>query len=532
MKRSVFPIDAKLVAAKVAAAIVSLFVFGATTVWAQSTELQEGSPTRHPETGIAILDCAPAVPAPEDSCVVRIPPRQLRGTLRAAPIGEKTGKFEFVRPGHQLFPKDLTLSETIVLIDLSPGPTVDRTKAPIKTEQKLIREFVKSLPVGERIAIYGFDGKMHRLVDFTTDRSVALNAIDTLKFSGVNSRITTFSKEAISILAGRDRAVLKNLFVISDGEEEGLFNAGEVTSAAIKANVSVSTLGMFWRNSGNRVTATAMDNLSKLTNGTLGASVELNLKRPADANRALTEFQSVLNSSMSSSGLILAVGTPYEADITVPMQVPVSGVAGSYQSQDISVRFIPVKAEDPAEENDSEAKADGKASAKDDGKMLFGYPKMWVYLAAAGVVALLLLLLLLLLVRRKKPVEELSEDDGLDFDDSEMEGSEATQMSPSSARLATAHAFLINTVTRQRSPLTGERTSVGRGSTNMLIIDDVSVSRMHSEIIRNRSGGYSVSDLDSLNGTHINGKKIAGVGQVNPGDEIKFGEVTMRFVLA
>lgn len=532
MYGSVFAIDVRYAWAKAAAAIVSIFIFGVTTGWAQSTELQEGPSTRYPEAGIAILDCAPAAPAPEDSCVVRVPPRQLRGNLRVSHIGDEAGKFEFARPGDALFPSDITLSETIVLIDLTPGPQGQR-RATFKTEKKLIRQFVAALPVGERIAIYGFNEKMHRLADFSTDRFAVLTAIDALTLTGTNTRISTFTKDAISILSGRDQAILKNLFVISDGEEEGERNAAEVTEAAIKANVSVSALGIFWRPVGHAATGSGMDYLRSLTEGTLGASVQLQLNRPAEAGTALADFQSYLSASMSSSGLILPVGTPRAADIVVTIKKPVIGVAGSFQDQELRVRFTPRKSDEPVDEKPAE---DVK-EPKEQPKMLFGYPALWVYAAASGL-AVLLLLLLLLLLRRKSPVEDLDgdfdADADIDFGDTDHDTAAATQISTASraSKPVKAPAYLVNTVTHNRLPVAGSHVSIGRGSSNTVIIDDDSVSRMHAEIIRNREGGYSVSDLNSLNGTYINGKKTAGVGHIKAGDEIKFGEVTMRFVLA
>lgn len=527
MSRNSLLTDVRNVALKTITAAASLFVVGASAVWAQSTELTEGPSTRYPTSGIAVLDCAPKAPAPKESCVVRVPPGQLRDTLHASRVGEEKGKFEFARPGDLLFPKNLVLSETIVLIDLTPGPK-GRRRATFKTEQKLIRSFVQSLPQGERIAIYGFNEKMHRLADFSTDRIAALNAIDALKLTGVNTRIATFSNDAIGILAGRDQAVLKNLFIVSDGEEEGTRNASEVTDAAIKANVSISALGMFWRPLGDGATAAGMDYLGALTKGTLGTSVQLQLNRAADSSKALTEFQSVLNASMTSSGLILPVGTAHAADITVTMKEPEPGVAGSYKNQDVKVRFTPSAVEATPEGEGTAQEAEIEAEQQ---KMLFGYPVLWVY-AAAAALALLLLVLLLLLLRRNKPDEAFGDSTDIGFEDGGG-SAEATRLSPPpTPRPAAAHAYLLNSLTRQKLPLVDTRATIGRGSTNSCVIDDDSVSRMHCEIVRNREGSYTVTDLDSLNGTFINGKKVAGVGQIKAGDEVKFGEVTTRLVLA
>src|SRR5580692_2671524 len=65
-------------------------------------------------------------------------------------------------------------------------------------------------------------------------------------------------------------------------------------------------------------------------------------------------------------------------------------------------------------------------------------------------------------------------------------------------------------------------TSVGSGGENDLVIDLTTVSRRHA-IIRRDSGGYSIADQGSTNGTFVNGRRIKRATSINPGDEISFG---------
>lgn len=65
--------------------------------------------------------------------------------------------------------------------------------------------------------------------------------------------------------------------------------------------------------------------------------------------------------------------------------------------------------------------------------------------------------------------------------------------------------------------------SVGRESTNDIMIQDTEISRNHARIIR-RGSGYMVEDLGSTNGTFVNRQQVSSPRVLAPGDEIGFGE--------
>jgi hypothetical protein len=64
--------------------------------------------------------------------------------------------------------------------------------------------------------------------------------------------------------------------------------------------------------------------------------------------------------------------------------------------------------------------------------------------------------------------------------------------------------------------------TIGRGSTNDIIIEDQSLSRVHARV-RATSNGYIIEDLGSTNGTFINDARISGPAPVRPGDKIRLG---------
>ncbi|MEM7801714.1 MAG: FHA domain-containing protein [Chloroflexota bacterium] len=76
--------------------------------------------------------------------------------------------------------------------------------------------------------------------------------------------------------------------------------------------------------------------------------------------------------------------------------------------------------------------------------------------------------------------------------------------------------------------LSNETTIVGREPINDAMFPDPEVSRRHARII-NKNGDFFIDDLNSTNGTFINGRRISEITRLNAGDIIDFGE-TVRVV--
>lgn len=75
--------------------------------------------------------------------------------------------------------------------------------------------------------------------------------------------------------------------------------------------------------------------------------------------------------------------------------------------------------------------------------------------------------------------------------------------------------------------LTVDKTTIGRVDDNTFPIPEGSVSSHHCEILL-RSGDVIVRDLNSTNGTFINGQQISGEAPLKPGQILRLGQVEMR----
>jgi FHA domain-containing protein len=89
-----------------------------------------------------------------------------------------------------------------------------------------------------------------------------------------------------------------------------------------------------------------------------------------------------------------------------------------------------------------------------------------------------------------------------------------------SPSLEEGNAFQLNS-----APVT-----LGRGGQNDLVLDgDEFASARHARI-EVRGDGVWVQDLDSTNGTYVNGSRVAGAQRLDPGDLLRVGETDLRIV--
>ncbi|NWG08088.1 MAG: FHA domain-containing protein [Chloroflexi bacterium] len=71
--------------------------------------------------------------------------------------------------------------------------------------------------------------------------------------------------------------------------------------------------------------------------------------------------------------------------------------------------------------------------------------------------------------------------------------------------------------------LEGDQMSIGRDSTNDIVINDAEISRRHARLTF-QGGKYVLEDLGSTNGTFVNGQRLAGPRVLKAGEVVSFGE--------
>jgi pSer/pThr/pTyr-binding forkhead associated (FHA) protein len=80
----------------------------------------------------------------------------------------------------------------------------------------------------------------------------------------------------------------------------------------------------------------------------------------------------------------------------------------------------------------------------------------------------------------------------------------------------------------ERLRLSEREVIIGRLPHSDVWIDDASVSRLHARVVF-ADGKYRIEDLDSDNGTWVNGEKVKS-RVLEPNDSIQCGRVQLRFL--
>ncbi|MEN0111902.1 MAG: sigma 54-interacting transcriptional regulator, partial [Planctomycetota bacterium] len=77
--------------------------------------------------------------------------------------------------------------------------------------------------------------------------------------------------------------------------------------------------------------------------------------------------------------------------------------------------------------------------------------------------------------------------------------------------------------------LPGETVTIGRAPTNRIVVKDERCSRSHAEVFPS-GGRWVLRDLESRNGTTVNGGRVTADHNLQPGDIVRVGSAVMAFV--
>jgi adenylate cyclase len=79
--------------------------------------------------------------------------------------------------------------------------------------------------------------------------------------------------------------------------------------------------------------------------------------------------------------------------------------------------------------------------------------------------------------------------------------------------------------------LTSDETLIGRNPKTDITLLDENISREHAIVLLDEeTGTYTIEDLQSSNGTKVNGKRIRSADLIDA-DEIEIGNTRFRFLL-
>jgi putative nucleotidyltransferase with HDIG domain len=76
--------------------------------------------------------------------------------------------------------------------------------------------------------------------------------------------------------------------------------------------------------------------------------------------------------------------------------------------------------------------------------------------------------------------------------------------------------------------LDSDQITIGRNAENTIVLNDTAISGVHTKIVRNEAGQFTLHDMQSTNGTWLNGREH-GATPLKDGDTIRVGSTSMVF---
>ena len=89
-------------------------------------------------------------------------------------------------------------------------------------------------------------------------------------------------------------------------------------------------------------------------------------------------------------------------------------------------------------------------------------------------------------------------------------------------------ARLLDRVNQRTYTLSGNRVVLGRETSCNIVVNDINASRRHADITKDEMGYWVLADLQSTNGTFVNGRPIVSY-RLREGDLITVGMTTLVF---
>src|SRR5829696_5868755 len=78
-------------------------------------------------------------------------------------------------------------------------------------------------------------------------------------------------------------------------------------------------------------------------------------------------------------------------------------------------------------------------------------------------------------------------------------------------------------------PLAHEEYALGRGESNAIRLTDRNISRSHA-VLKKNGQGWFLKDLQSYNGTYVNGVRVVGEQVVHSGDLVQIGDYRLELL--
>ncbi len=431
--------------------------------------------------------------------------------------------------------------QTLVLVDNSLSiPSADRDRI-----AQLLQNLISDRLNQEEISIAVFSEKAEVLTEPVSDYGILKKAIDSITWQDQETYLTDVLYDLLSEKYRQGTEdVYRRILIISDGvDNKSLgYTKDELYALLKEIRIPIYTIGC--ENKKNNEELENMFSISRMTGVDyfLLEEVEdvMDITDSLNQDRGITRLtvtpkQELMDGAVKTLKITLADGTALTAEIRMPQQVSVPEPQPDPE---------PVTEPKPEPEPEPMTEPEPAATEKEPAYL----PFLIIGFIVAVIIAITIVMFLLIRKNKKKEPEFESIDDSLlkELQSSFGNADEKTEImgafqDRSSDDGKTVMIWNQNVtcqlvLTDIHSPAKSfqvplnQSVIIGRksGMCDIALEYEKSVSGKHCEISV-REGKFYIKDLQSSNGTYVNGSKILAETEIFSGNTVKLGRLEMRF---
>lgn len=437
---------------------------------------------------------------------------------------------------------------TLVMIDNSISiPEANRGKI-----AELLQNMISDRLNNEEVSVATFGENINIVTDYSSDYTVLKQAIDSISYQDQETYLTDVLYDLISAqYTHASEDVYCRIVVVSDGvDNKSLgYTKDELYSLLRDVQVPIYTIGSAGKSNNDELEN--MFALSRMTSADYFLLDEVedlfeiteSLKQDRNIVK-LTVYppDEMMDGSRKAVRITFSDEFSLTAEVTMPQQVKVN------EPQEEPVAEEPETPPEPEPEPESEVTPVEMVEDK-DAELNTSFLVIFFIVVAAFIVITIVCVVLIVVNRKKnKPVEFETVDDNILFeleknirnsdDKTEMIGSFAHNNNDDGSTVMiwnqqAAYQLVLTDVNSParsfRVPLS-QSVVIGRKKElcDIALDYEKSVSGTHCEITA-RDGRFYIKDLQSSNGTYVNGSKVLTESEIFSGNVLKFGRLEMRF---
>jgi type II secretory pathway pseudopilin PulG len=432
--------------------------------------------------------------------------------------------------------------QTLIMVDNSISiPTSDRDKI-----TSLIQDLIADRLPNEEIAIATFSESVDKLTDYTNDYSTLKKALDSIEYKDQETYLTDVLYDLISSeYVNSTEDVYQRIIVISDGvDNKSLgYTKEELTALLKEYPIPIYTIGcstgknntelenMFAISRSTSVDYFLLDDVEDTLEITDSLHEDINIMK-----LIVTPSSDIMDGGKKAVKITFGEGTSISTEIVMPQKV-VEAVPESTIEEAVEETMV--------SEVDSETEIETESEIEKEG----GFDSLILIVIVLAVILVLIIIAVVVIIivngkNKNTEFEQVDENILNQLGRENFRQESRTELVDSFRNADNGNTVAILdqranyqlTLTDVNSPARSfyvplsKSVVIGRRaeSSDIVLDYDNTVSGRHCEI-STRNGKFYVRDLQSGNGTYLNGSRVLTETEIFSGNILKLGRLEMRF---